>query len=155
MAYGRFIPRFPDKYVGDVDRIMWRSSWEHYAMRWLDSRSSVLKWGSEEIQIAYIKPTDGRVHTYIPDFFAEIKDRDGTVKKWLLEIKPLHETDIKKAKHDRAIEAVGVNDAKWKAAQIFCEQHGLGFMVLTEKSLFYQGEKKRKLEKINEATRAM
>lgn len=145
MAYGRFIPRHPEKYVGDAENIMFRSSWEHRAMMWLDSRSAVLRWGSEEIEIAYVKPTDGRVHTYIPDFFAEIKDRDGNVKRWLLEVKPRHESDAKFAKHDRAKEALKVNDAKWKAAQIYCEQRGMEFMVLTEKSMFFQGEKRAKL----------
>jgi len=145
MAYGRFIPRFPEKYVGDAENIMWRSSWEHRVMIWLDSRSAVEKWGSEEIKIAYIKPTDGQVHTYIPDFFAKIKDKDGVVKHWVIEIKPRHEAEEKYAKHERAKEALIVNNAKWKAAQIFCEQNGMEFLVLTEKSIFFQGVKRGKL----------
>lgn len=142
-AYGRFIPRHPEKYVGDPEKIMWRSSWEVKVMQWLDSRPGVLRWGSEELKIAYISPKDNRVHEYIPDFFALMQDKDGNVKKWLLEVKPRHEAEDKYAKHERSQSALEVNKAKWRAAQTFCEANGMEFMVLTEKSIFWQGKPKK------------
>lgn len=142
-AYGRFIPRHPEKYVGDPDKIMWRSSWEVKVMQWLDSRPGVLKWGSEELRIAYMHPIDGKVREYVPDFFALMKDKDGVVKKWLLEVKPRHEADEKYAKHERSKNALAVNNAKWKAAKIFCDMNGMEFLVLTEKSIFWQGQRKK------------
>lgn len=142
-AYGRFIPRFPEKYVGDPNSIMFRSSWEVKVMKWLDDRDAVLKWGSEELKIAYLSPKDNKVHQYIPDFFALIKDKDGNVKKHLIEVKPRHEADEKFAKHERSKEALEVNKAKWKAAKIFCDNNGMEFRVLTEQSIFHQGDKQK------------
>lgn len=140
----RFIPKNPHKYVGDVDDIWARSSWEVTVMKWLDSRDAVIRWGSEEIIIPYLSPEDNKVHRYFPDFFVEYVDENGIVKKEVLEVKPRHETDEKYAKHDRSKKALAVNEAKWKAASIWCEQRNMNFRVLTEHSIFYQGEKKKK-----------
>lgn len=140
----RFIPKNPHKYVGDVDNIWARSSWEVTCMKWLDSRDAVIRWGSEEIIIPYLSPEDNKVHRYFPDFFVEYVDENGVVKKEVLEVKPRHETDEKYAKHDRSKKALAVNEAKWKAASIWCEQRNMNFRVLTEHSIFYQGKKKKK-----------
>lgn len=141
---GRFIPRNKRKYVGDVEKIFFRSLWELRVMKWLDSRDSVIRWGSEEIIIPYLSPEDNKVHRYFPDFFMEYVDENGAVKKEVLEVKPRHESDEKYAKHERSKKALAVNDAKWKAASIWCEQRDMNFRVLTEHSIFYQGEKKKK-----------
>lgn len=140
----RFIPKNPQKYVGDVNDIWARSSWEVTVMKWLDSRDAVIRWGSEEIIIPYLSPEDNRVHRYFPDFFMEYVDENGEVKKEVLEVKPRHETDEKYAKHERSKKALAVNEAKWKAAAIWCEQRNMNFRVLTEHSIFHQGEKKKK-----------
>jgi len=143
----RFIPRFPDKYVGDVQCIFARSRWEVRAMKWLDSRDQVKKWFSEEISIPYISPKDNCVHQYFPDFVALIEDNDGVMKKYLLEVKPKHEAREKDAKDDRAKDRLLVNNAKWRAAQIFCELNDMVFLVLTEESLFHQVPKKKRVRK--------
>lgn len=143
-VYGRFIPKFPEKYVGDANKIFFRSSWEISVMKWLDGKKNVIKWGSEEIKISYLNPIDCRVHTYIPDFFAEISTIDNQIKKVIIEVKPRHESFEKYAKSDRDKDRLVVNNAKWKAAQLWCEAHGLEFKVITEDSIFWQGEKKPK-----------
>lgn len=143
MAFrARFIPKFPDKYIGDCNAIWARSTWEVSVMKFFDSRADVIRWGSEELSIPYIKPTDGQVHQYFPDFFVEYRDKDGNILREIVEVKPLHESESKYAKHDRSKEALAVNEAKWKAASLFCENNGMKFRVLTEKSIFHQVEKR-------------
>jgi hypothetical protein len=145
--YGKFVPKNPDKYVGDVDKIFFRSLWETKVMQWMDSRSSIIKWGSEEIAIPYLSPADGKVHRYFPDFFIEYVTEAGEVKREILEVKPLHESDAKYAKSDRSKNALQVNESKWRAASRYCEERGMTFRVLTEKSIFKQAEKKPRQSK--------
>ena len=45
---GRFRPRNPEKYRGDPSNIWFRSSWERDMMNWLDTRTDVISWMSEE-----------------------------------------------------------------------------------------------------------
>lgn len=113
-------------------------------MKFFDSRSDVIRWGSEEIIIPYLSPADNRVHRYFPDFFIEYKDKDGNTIKEIVEVKPLHESEEKFAKSERSKEALAVNTAKWKAASLFCAAQGMIFRVLTEKSIFHQGVKKER-----------
>lgn len=139
----RFIPKNPDKYLGDPEKIFARSSWEVKVMQFFDSRTDIIKWGSEELSIPYLSPADSKVHQYFPDFFVEYKDKDGNIIKEIVEVKPLHESDEKFAKSDRSKNALIVNDAKWKAASTYCEMNGLKFRVLTERSIFHQVTKKK------------
>lgn len=94
--------------------------------------------------IPYLSPLDNKVHRYFPDFFVEYLDKDGNLLKEIVEVKPLHESEERFAKNDRSKDALAVNEAKWKSASIFCEQRGMKFRVLTEKSIFHQGQKKVK-----------
>lgn len=138
----RFIPRHPEKYVGDVDKIFARSSWEVTVMKKFDSHPDVLRWGSEEISIPYLSPADSRVHMYYPDFFMEYVDKHGVVHKEIVEVKPQHESEAAHAKSDRSKEALIINEAKWKSATLYCEQRGMLFRVITEKSIYHQGAPK-------------
>ena len=45
---GRYKPKNPKKYKGDPRNIIYRSGWERDVMSWLDSRTDVLWWQSEE-----------------------------------------------------------------------------------------------------------
>lgn len=148
-VYGRFVPKNPEKYVGDVDKIFFRSLWETKVMQWMDSRTNVLRWGSEEIKVPYVSALDGKVHNYFPDFFIEYKTAEGEIKKEILEVKPLHESDAKFAKSDRSKDALSVNESKWRAATLYCEQRGWTFRVLTEKSIFRQVKRAPKKKKVN------
>jgi len=147
---GRFLPKHPEKYIGDASQIFFRSSWEAQVMKFFDSRNDVIRWGSEEIIIPYLSPADNKVHRYFPDFFVEYLDKDGNVKKEIVEVKPLHESEAKYAKNDRSKDALEVNEAKWKAASLFCQSRNMLFRVLTEKSIFHQVEKKPRKKKLNE-----
>ena len=147
MAFrARFIPRNPEKYTGDPSQIWARSSWEVQVMKYFDSRKDVIRWGSEEIVIPYLSPADNKVHRYFPDFFVEYYDKNGDIRKEIVEVKPLHESDAKFAKSDRSKDALLVNDAKWKAAALYCESRNMLFRVITERSIFHNP--KHKNEKI-------
>lgn len=145
MAFrARFIPKNPQKYRGDVEKIFARSSWEASVMKFFDSSTAVISWASEEIAIPYLKPEDARVHHYYPDFVVEFVNKEGQIKKEIVEVKPLHESDAKFAKHERSKAALETNEAKWRAAIDFAEKHGMTFRVITEKSIFHQVEKPKK-----------
>ena len=89
MAYrGRYIPSKPKKYKGDSSNIIYRSLWERKFMVYCDRNDNILEWGSEEIIIPYRSPLDGRIHRYFPDFYVKVKQKDGSVKKMLIEVKP-------------------------------------------------------------------
>lgn len=144
---GRFIPKNPAKYVGDASRIIFRSSWEIHVMKFLDSNPSVLKWASEEVKIPYIKPTDGQVHNYFPDFVVVFQDAKGEIQREIWEIKPLKESISEEAKTDRDKVALAINMSKWAAANEFARRHGMKFRIMTEKTLFHNVEKPKRTRK--------
>jgi len=142
MAYsGRFIPKNPQKYVGDANNIIYRSSWECKVMSWLDRNNDILSWASEELIIPYLSPVDNRVHRYFPDFLVKVRTKDGTTKTMILEVKPKKQTmapQPKKRVTKQFIEEVktyGINQAKWKAATEFCLDRGWEFRLITEDHL--------------------
>lgn len=138
---GRYKLRNYPKYKGDTTDIVYRSSWELKFMRWCDTNDSVLEWGSETVIIPYVSPVDGKIHRYFVDFFVKIRNKDGSIQKYLVEIKPEKFTkppEIPKKKTRKFIDEVflyGTNQAKWKAANEFCINQGWKFLVLTEKDL--------------------
>lgn len=139
---GRYLPKFPEKYVGDVTNVTFRSKWEKRFMEFCDNNLNILKWGSEEIKIPYLKPTTKKIHNYIPDFFIQYKNSKGELVKEIIEIKPKKEVALTKKSSTYDKVAIVINMAKWEAAQQFCKAHGLVFRVLTEDSLFRTGKPK-------------
>lgn len=131
----------PSKYRGDIHNVIYRSSWELRFMKYCDLNSAIVEWGSETMIIPYRSPVDNKIHRYFVDFYVKIKDSSGKLTKYLIEIKPEKFTkppDIPKRKTKRFIQEVfnyGTNQAKWKAANEFCEDRGMKFLVLTEKDL--------------------
>jgi hypothetical protein len=142
MAYrGIYKPKNPQKYVGDANNIVYRSSWECRVMTWLDNNSDILSWASEELIIPYVSPVDGRTHRYFPDFVIKVKTRDGKTRTMVIEVKPERQTlapEKKKRVTKQYINEVvtyGINTAKWKAAEEFCLDRGWEFKIITEKHL--------------------
>lgn len=129
------------KYRGDAQDVVYRSSWELKFMKWCDQNPSVLEWGSETVVIPYKSPIDNKVHRYFVDFYIKVISQDGTISRYLVEIKPEKFTkppDIPKRKTRKFIEEVfqyGTNQAKWKAANEFCMDRNMKFLVLTESDL--------------------
>ncbi len=86
MAYkGRYTPKNPQKYVGNPQRIIYRSSWERKLMVYCDTNKDVLEWGSEEVIIPYLSPWDGQIHRYFPDFYVKVKQNTGTIKEFMIQ----------------------------------------------------------------------
>jgi len=139
---GRFMPKNPGKYLGNVGKIIFRSGWELRMFQWFDATPSVLQWASEEFSVPYLSPLDNKVHQYYPDAFVIYKDKFGNLQKEIIEIKPYKETVLGPKSTERDKLAWVVNQAKWKAAALFAEQQGSKFRVVTEKSMFANGKTK-------------
>jgi hypothetical protein len=140
---GRFVPKHPEKYLGDPKRIIFRSSWEVRLFQWLDRTPAVMQWASEEFSIPYLSPVDNAVHQYYPDALVIYKDKFGNLKKEIVEIKPYKETVLTPKATDRDKMALIINTAKWKAAARFAQLQGMTFRVITEKSMFSNGQTRK------------
>ncbi|MFL2865547.1 MAG: TnsA endonuclease N-terminal domain-containing protein [Pirellulaceae bacterium] len=142
MSYtGKYRPSNRQKYKGDPTQIIYRSLWERKFMQWCDKNENVLEWGSEEIIIPYISPVDNRVHRYFPDFYIRARTRNDGIKKFVIEVKPKAQCSPPKPQRRKTrkflneVKTYAVNDAKWKAAQDYCKDRRMTFMILTEKEL--------------------
>tara|TARA_B100000945_G_scaffold143673_1_gene114908 strand:- start:1015 stop:1455 length:441 start_codon:yes stop_codon:yes gene_type:complete len=136
----RYKPENPRKYKGDYKNIICRSSWERKFCRWCDLNESILEWGSEEFFIPYRAP-DGKVRRYFPDFIMKVKETNGEVKTYVIEVKPLRQTKPPRKKkrvtksYIYECTTYAVNQAKWKAADEWCKDHKIEFKIITEKEL--------------------
>jgi hypothetical protein len=141
MSYkGKFVPRNPQKYKGNPNNIIYRSTWEVRAMKYFDTNPNVIWWASEEMHIKYFSPVDKRVHRYFPDFIIRVKRPDGTTSTYMIEIKPESQTKLRSTNRNtrkfiKEAATYMINQAKWHAATEFCKDHGWEFKVLTEKDL--------------------
>jgi len=142
MAYqGIFRPKNPQKYIGDSNNIVYRSSWECRVMNWFDQNDDIISWASEELIVPYKSPIDNRFHRYFPDFIVKVKTRDGTMKTLMIEVKPKKQTippEPRKRLTKQYVTEVttyGVNQAKWKAAHEYCLDRGWEFKIMTEEHL--------------------
>lgn len=137
---GVFNPQNKEKYKGSFP-ILYRSSWECKAMRFFDLNPSILSWGSESIVIPYQNPLTGRISRYFVDFNITMRDKNGEIKKFLIEVKPHSQTlpPVQKNKKTKSLiyqQAEYVkNQAKWQAAEAFCKARGSTFVIITEKQL--------------------
>ena len=141
MSYkGTFSPKNPSKYNGNSKNIIYRSNWELRVMKYFDDHPNVIWWASEELTIPYVSPIDNKTHRYFPDFIVKMRLKDGKFTTYILEVKPLAQTKmpVQKRKTKRFIQEAAtyaVNQEKWRAADLFCREHGWQFKVITEKEL--------------------
>lgn len=135
---GKYAPDNPEKYVGDANNIVYRSSWERRFCQYADRNEKVLRWASEEVVVPYLSPIDKKIHRYFIDFWVEVQAKDE-VKKFLIEIKPSQfcKPPQKRRSKQYLQEAAGyaVNKAKWVTASKFAKKNGMEFLVLTERDL--------------------
>lgn len=142
MAYkGRFQPSNIEKYRGDHRSIIYRSLWERKFMVYCDRNENILEWGSEEIVIPYRSPLDGRIHRYFPDFYIKVRESNGSIKRYIIEVKPKKqciEPKVQKQRtktYIREVAEYAKNQAKWKAATEYCKDRLFQFKILTEDNL--------------------
>lgn len=151
MSYkGKFKPTNPSKYNGDHSNIVYRSLWERKFMTFCDTSSNVLRWASEEIPIPYISPVDKKYHRYFVDFVIEVKEKDGSVQTYMVEIKPQRKCKepLKKKKITKGylqeIVEWEINKSKWAFAEQYANKRNWKFKIITEKELF--GKKQEQSE---------
>lgn len=138
---GKFHPKNPQKYLGDVTNIIWRSLWEQKVMLYLDKTDAIVAWKSEETVIPYFDPVKQRQRRYFPDFYVKVKTKDGILKEYIWEVKP-HKQTIPPTKPGKVTKryihdvlTYGTNEAKFEAATQYCKDRGWEFKVLTEHHL--------------------
>ena len=143
MSYkGKYQLKNPSKYKGNPTLVIYRSLWERSYMKKLDLNENILEWSSEEIALPYKSPLDDRIHKYYPDFYVKERLSDGTIKKYIVEIKPKKQTlepKVPKRKTKGYLYEVmeyAKNQAKWEVAEEWCADRGYEFKVLTENELF-------------------
>ena len=136
---GIFVPVNQDKFIGT--KATYRSGLELKFFRFCDRNPNILEWGSEEIVIPYRSPLDGRIHRYFPDFYIKVRESNGSIKKYIIEVKPKKqcvEPKVQKKRtptYIREVAEYAKNQAKWKAAKDYCEDRLLQFKILTEDNL--------------------
>lgn len=143
---GKYTPRNPDKYIGDIHNIIYRSSWEYRFCIYCDTNDSILKWSSEPVAIDYYNPLDKKDHKYNVDFYIKVQREDQTEQDWIIEIKPENQTKkpiyegintlAKLKSYNRNMQIWITNQAKFKAAKIWAEKRGYKFGVVDENFLF-------------------
>ena len=135
---GKYRPVNPDKYQGDPTNIIWRSTWELRIMRWMDLNEDVIEWSSEELKVKYKIPYENRIRNYYPDFLATMKQKDGSIKRFMIEVKPKNQTKppkVQKRKTQKYLKEVArwaTNKSKWEAAASYCKHHDMDFVIITE-----------------------
>ena len=135
-------PSHPEKYQGNPNNIICRSSWERRFCYYCDHNSDIVSWASEEFCIKYISPVDNRIHRYFPDYLIKVKEQSENIKTYVIEVKPKKQTIAPKKKsritktYLNECRTYAVNQAKWKAAEEWCKDRLLEFKIITEEDLF-------------------
>ena len=120
----------------------YRSSLERDFFLHFDKNANVIAWASESIVVPYYNDVDKKVHRYYIDLIAAIKDEQGNVQKYLIELKPHCQTLPPKQSNKKKSSTVlyenlmyHQNQCKWKAASEYAAKKGMKFIILTEKFL--------------------
>lgn len=141
--------KHPEKYA-DNKPIVYRSALEYNYFMIMDSNSGFTKWASESIEIQYSNPLkEGEISRYFPDLICTMKKKNNEIINLIIEIKPQSELDnvlnieklSKEKKQTKKFLRAVQNQAKWNAAQKYCEElttsskNPWTFVVMTEKDL--------------------
>lgn len=133
-----------NKYQGDPNSIIFRSSWEYIFCSYLDNNQSVIKWKCEDPVITY---TDlrGKIHRYYPDFYYEQKTDNGDLRRVIVEIKPKKElyppekpkkqTAKSLENYEYAVRTHIKNKLKWSTALEYAKKRKMEFIIITEDQL--------------------
>ena len=135
----------PEKYIGDASQIIYRSLMELKFCNLCDVSEKILKWASEAISVTYVHPLKKKKCQYFPDFVIEVRQKDGSVKLIMIEVKPMDLTPFSNIprlshtasqsqirSHNRRLANIAVNTAKYQAAVQYCLQRRMTYQFLTE-----------------------
>lgn len=138
----KFIPKNPEKYVGDVNDIVMRSSWEIKFAHYCDINPSIIQWNSEGVKIPYWSREDNKMRTYHLDFVIIVKTYTG-IKTMLIEIKPYKQTikpvktrGKKESSFLNEMAVYNVNMDKWTHATAYAKERNWQFVIMTEEELY-------------------
>lgn len=150
----------PQKYIGDINQIIYRSSWEYSFCKWCDASPSVIRWSSEPLSISYANrvakldeckrlgldpnnPKNWAIKKYNIDFWIEISKGENLLEKWFIEIKP--KDKLKKPippkqnaplKEQRRFNMLAkeylINESKWAAMNDWAKKNNSKFYVFHE-----------------------
>lgn len=140
---GYFKPKNRDKYIGNPDTIIFRSSYEKILFIILDMDDNVARWNSEGIKIKYFYPVDKKFHTYYPDVYVEKKNAEGKIVKILGEVKaikfitapkkPTHTATLKQKKaYLKEMAGFVKNMCKKGAAEKWCKERNFIYHFYTD-----------------------
>lgn len=104
-------------YTKKGGKVLCLSSWEVVYCKYLDWRSDILKFEKDKVRIWY--PFRGKQRVYVIDFLITYSDK----KQELVEVKP----------KERIKEEI--NQAKFKAAESWCLDKSINFIVVTQNEL--------------------
>ena len=138
---GIYTPINSTKYQGNTNPA-YRSSLERKFFYYFDTSPNVVAWASESIIVPYFNNVDNKIHKYYVDLIAAIKDKDGKVQKYLIELKPYIQT-LPPIKSDKKKTGTVLyenlmyhqNQCKWKAASEYAAKKDMKFIILTERDL--------------------
>lgn len=138
-----FQPKNPEKYKGDINKIVSRSSYETKFYKWCDTNDNIISWNSEGLVIPYFDPIKNKQRRYFVDVLFKCICSDNIERVYAVEIKPYNQTipprKSKRKSKNTIIKENTVwitNQAKWKAAKKYCELKGWYFKIVTERELF-------------------
>lgn len=137
---GKYLVKNPKKYIGNSNKVIYRSSWEKKFMEHCDSDKRILKWKSEGFPIKYYNETDQKWHRYFIDFFIQIINKNNKVENLAIEIKPFYQTQkpsktSTQKRYLMEMKTFITNQCKWRAATKWANQSGFKFIILTEREL--------------------
>ena len=145
-----------DKYIGDLSKVRYLSSWELKFFVYADFNSVIKRWSSEFIVIPY-QDQKGGWHRYYPDIYIEkVNPKDSDIlDKFVIEIKPYNEVNPKFVNENGSIEpperylkkitptalesyeyqlkTYQKNLYKWTKAKNWCKSNGMSFHIMDEK----------------------
>jgi len=152
-----------EKYIGDPNLIIFRSSWEFAFCKYCDMSPSVKRWSSEPVSIPYYdrvskleecaklgldpnNPSNWEVKNYNTDFWYEVDNGRDKLEKIFVEIKPANklkkpvppnkDAPLKAQRiFVKAAKEYLINEAKFAALKGWAEKNGAKFYVFTEDTL--------------------
>jgi hypothetical protein len=161
--YKKEFLKYPEKYIGNLDLIIYRSGWEKSFIRWCDFSPSIVKWSSEPISIPYydriskleeckkygLNPNDPKnwvIKNYHTDYWIEIDKGNGEIQKMFIEIKPSNKlkrpippdknASLKEhRKFNIQAREYLINEAKFESMRAYAEKNNTKFYVFTEQTL--------------------
>lgn len=138
---GFYNPTNKEKYIGDKEVIIYRSSWELKFLMFCDRSARVVRYSSEPIGIPYYNTMDHKIHKYYIDFYVEMQN-ENDVMKWLIEVKPIKFIQMPKRpkletlktleRYTKEVKRYMINHMKFDAAKNYAKENGMTFGIVTE-----------------------